>query len=1063
MTLPRFAPGAPLALLLLLGAAACGGAEPTDADAQPDATVDAVTDAAGDADDDLRLDVDAAPDTDAASDAAEDGDLDAADDPGPEIPPLPVSCEPQPFEWPTGPAPTLTPDASWAETLDFGWSPFAMAAGSGVLWVKFIILLDGTPRIVFQKGTVYLTHSEFARARLDPFVGMSPEEFDAVSLRRQGQRALLGAVLMPLWTGTDEFGVQLVGVDPYPAEMVAAAIERVRAAVKHGKPLDVIYVPTADQAKATAGCPERFEELGVKVASTDRWTGGLGCYSQGWALGRLVAIEGAEIPAAFANGTITTDDILLTRDVPADLPPVAGLLTTAGSAPSSQGAILANTYGIPYALLALDDQVAAAKALVGRTVVLSAAAPAGGATCEIGIFSVDHLSEAQRAELDVDRPPLTVAVSPKEARGALAVDVDGLLPADSRTVGRSAAYYGVLRASIPEAVRPARALTFDLWDAYMAQPYQGGTLGGFIADSLAPHGWPADVPALAATLADIRAAITDEVDFADADKAAVSEALGELDTTRALRFRSSTNAEDIEHFTGAGLYASSRGCPADDADGDEEGPSRCDAADASERSVWRAIREVYASFYDLNATMERLRRGVDEAQVGMGLLVYPEVPEDEVLANGLGLEDWELFSDASTTLTTQVGSRWVSSAEPGVVPESVLVNVGPPSGVVVLTLSSLMELGLRVFSDVADYVEMATYLEVVRTAMVAMHPGALSLRLEFEYASSAADGLVVEHMREVGRPAADPTTTVYLVDDGPLRRCTFEGEFGEVFANHRLKSRWTLSSDDRRLTEEALETSFYDDVSAELVVDGERVTLSGPTATWPQATHEVLQWKGPLVQLLDGVRPEGLGGSVVLVSTVTQDVLPQQGPAQPLSGVDWTLQASWDEARPRVIYGESGQRVAMEALQEEALLGPCPEDVPEDPADELQTREFVGQGDLDGVTVRTRFYWPPTPTGAVGGYTAPLRRWVETTIEGLTTQPLVLTDWFAQTYRPEHRNLGEHFIFEPRMDPGTDPSALAELEALGVVMIYASGSPKPGEPQILTLYDAAGQVVSIGR
>ena len=88
----------------------------------------------------------------------------------------------------------------------------------------------------------------------------------------------------------------------------------------------------------------------------------------------------------------------------------------------------------------------------------------------------------------------------------------------------------------------------------------------------------------------------------------------------------------------------------------------------------------------------------------------------------------------------------------------------------------------------------------------------------------------------------------------------------------------------------------------------------------------------------------------------------------------------------------------------------------------------------------TEFYWPPEPTGIVAGYTAPLDGWIGTTITGLTSQPIVLRDDFAQTYRPQHHNFVEDFVFEPRLDPEAPPEILAELEARNIrALIVTAG------------------------
>ena len=122
-----------------------------------------------------------------------------------------------------------------------------------------------------------------------------------------------------------------------------------------------------------------------------------------------------------------------------------------------------------------------------------------------------------------------------------------------------------------------------------------------------------------------------------------------FDPQRNIRFRSSSNVEDTEQFVGAGLYDSFSGCLADDLDDDTAGPCRCDPAEPKERGVFRAIRKVYASFYNDDAYLERLRHGIDEAQVGMGLLVHHSFPDEIERANGVAtLKATWLASRAST-------------------------------------------------------------------------------------------------------------------------------------------------------------------------------------------------------------------------------------------------------------------------------------------------------------------------------------------------------------------------------------------------------------------------------
>ena len=83
-----------------------------------------------------------------------------------------------------------------------------------------------------------------------------------------------------------------------------------------------------------------------------------------------------------------------------------------------------------------------------------------------------------------------------------------------------------------------------------------------------------------------------------------------------IRFRSSTNAEDLEGFNGAGLYDSKTGIY-----GDEK------------KSFESAIKKVWASVWNYNAFMERKYFGIDQSTVAMGVLCHRSFPDEK--ANGV--------------------------------------------------------------------------------------------------------------------------------------------------------------------------------------------------------------------------------------------------------------------------------------------------------------------------------------------------------------------------------------------------------------------------------------------
>lgn len=82
------------------------------------------------------------------------------------------------------------------------------------------------------------------------------------------------------------------------------------------------------------------------------------------------------------------------------------------------------------------------------------------------------------------------------------------------------------------------------------------------------------------------------------------------------RFRSSTNAEDLDDFNGAGLYDSKTGILGD-----------------SIKTFEKAIKQVWASVWNEASYNERALFGIDQQSIAMGVLVHRSFPDE--LANGV--------------------------------------------------------------------------------------------------------------------------------------------------------------------------------------------------------------------------------------------------------------------------------------------------------------------------------------------------------------------------------------------------------------------------------------------
>ena len=938
--------------------------------------------------------------------------------------------------------PVIPAHRSWKNQItlpgdDFLSEPLAgvgsLNAPAEVQWVKFALILDGLPKVYFQKSADYPFHFPFATERLSPFLGMDLEAFNAVSLFRVGQEVVLGAVLWaPRW---NQYGIQFVGQDQYPREMLRLLFETVAGQLTVPADAKGFYMPTFEQTSAADQDRSYLAGHGIEVSTPERWIDGNQSYSQGWALGRLVFVRAEQIEAAYVSGDLLPTDILLTDGVSAEIPYVAGIISLVPTTPNSHVAILAQSYGIPFVYIRQPADQDRVKSLAGGEVALRTRLHAGR---QIDIFDADFLDPIYRDQIVALKEPLSISITPMSSFGAISVsDLTSAVPEDIATIGGKAANFGFLRRTIPDnSPEEARAFTFDLWNAYLDQILAGGrSLREEIDDRLSGLTWPTSIPALDVTLRGIRDLIEDEADFSPAQRTAILNALTGLDSNRKIRFRSSTNVEDSGVFVGAGLYDSYSGCIADDIDGDETGPSHCDPTQPKERGVFRAMRRVYASFYNLNAFVERLRHGVEESNVGMGILAHYSFPDAIEAANGVATS--ELTSNyLFTTMVSQVGAESVTNPTGGSIPEIVeLSSLSFNRGNPILyhrQRSNRLLLGEdTVMTWKADYQDFGGMFSSLVDAYKGHFPETSEFTLEFEYKKLTDESLVLKQIREVPKAEGRLAPEVALINR-PVNLKILQGEWGTVFGNHRLKSLWQVESDNRWVDPANPLFSLITAAKVEYVQQGAIVTRDGAPSAWPNAIFDTTRQSGNLFARDRWNWPSDGGNTTYelwLQMPSKQTYL--FDPIKTVGEFRSTFKASYKIPLPDLdLHGNPTTTSA-----EEALLVPGSPDDPLSAGSILVARAFMNENQ---VSIETSFYWPPAPTGIIAGYTAPLKKWVGTTITGLTTQPVYLDGYFSQTYRPGHHNFNEEFLFEPELEPGIAASNLAELKEKNIRMIYFS-------------------------
>jgi hypothetical protein len=943
----------------------------------------------------------------------------------------------------------VAPSPFWKNTLSFPTDPFAVNGGaSEPRWVKFTIFVSEQTKVYFQDSNKYAFHYDFAKNHLPGFGNMSPPDFVKATLKKEGQKLITGAVLMPPNPELMEYGVQIIREDEYSKEEVKKLHDLVKSKITlaQGATARVFYMPTFEQLPAANRDRTWLEDNGVTIGSPERWLAGDACYAGGWAFGKAKFFASGEIKQAYIDGRLKTQDILVTDGVPAEVPYVAGIISLAASTPSSHVAILSKTWGIPFVFPKEEASRARLRAMDGKEIALRTYVYSdafGNEACSLDVVEPKGTIDAQtRADIAALRKPAPVAI-PKRTHlgGALTKDALTLKPADVKYFGGKASNFGTLRRTIPNNSPKAVGISFDLWEAFIAQTLAstGKTLQQEIDARIGNLTFPPDMVALEAKLEEIRKLVTDEAVLPATEKTkllAELQAFG-FDPKIKVRFRSSTNVEDGDVLSGAGLYDSYSGCLADDLDTDTAGPSICDAAEAKERGAERAIKKVYASFFNTNAVLERLKYEIKEADVGMALAAHYSYPDEREAANGVATVRLRSFS-TTIALVSQLGAESVTNPTGGALPETVTANVfsfgdnEPTEGDVGLAFgqgSTRVQLGGKVMKWEEDYRKLTLLIDKASKAFKRDHgvSDEQDLAIDIEYKKDTDGALVLKQIRQIPEPSNVPSVVPVMLDEGGSL-CTSQGEYGNVFANHRLKSRGVVNTRHVKLSDQAIQQPLVTNISFDLVENGAVTQKAGNPTSFVGAAHSVND--GGFV----GDAWKSAWGTLTLGSAPDRLVAPSATPLVVARDFRWNVFAKYTSPKPG--FGNDG---LGEVTSDDALVQKCLTE--NDVAPAIQSITANGP---NGLKVKTEFHYQK----ANGPFekTASLGKWVQTEIKGLIATPIVLKGWFSQSFRPGHHNFDESFIFEPSLEENLPPAIKQQLEAKDIQALVMLDAGRFGEP-----------------
>lgn len=361
------------------------------------------------------------------------------------------------------------------------------------------------------------------------------------------------------------------------------------------------------------------------------------------------------------KGPLNEYDIAVVGQTPLTLPRVAGVIVSELQTPLSHLTILGQNRKIPISAIKGAFNSTELRKWEGQLVAYQVRADS---------FSLKPISQLPKNTRTLSSLKLQASLSKNTL-----IDVDLITSNSGKYVGNKAANFGVLYRlgkkydfKTPEG---AFAIPFYFYDQHV----KSCGAKSLIDTLLANPNWTNEQ--VKESLNNIRKLIKQ----GKINPELVNDVTRKMKTNpmyTAMRFRSSTNAEDAFGFSGAGLYTSKTGSLSD-----------------SSKPIDKAIKQVWASLWSHAAYMERNYYQIDQSQVYMGILVHRNFPSEAV--NGVAITK-NLYRPENNgfVVNAQLGEESVVQPKPGVTcdqficfPESYASIYSHKTVIDVLTTSSL--------------------------------------------------------------------------------------------------------------------------------------------------------------------------------------------------------------------------------------------------------------------------------------------------------------------------------------------------------------------------------------
>ncbi|MFC6267626.1 PEP/pyruvate-binding domain-containing protein [Frigoriflavimonas asaccharolytica] len=444
-------------------------------------------------------------------------------------------------------------------------------------------------KLYFFNSVKFTYHKDFCEQILK--FNPAHENFNAVSYNATNKRTYLLANLNFI-EKSDDWTVELAASDEMNSQMLQFFFNEIKKNVYFGEKLK-FYLNTprliAENEKIPFKIPVVFSDFIFQNLTEQS-------IQKGSAIGILKFYDLKNKADFYPN----ENEIIIINKTPEIIPDVKAIVVTEFQTPLSHLVLLAKNRKIPLYVDKTAFENKKFKNLAGKNV-------------EMSVSENDYKIAETTKPMIIDKKKAKIILQ-KNLTVKNILDLNLNLPANPQNIigskASNLAYLKIIEKNLKSFKTPeyAYAIPFYYYDEHI----KNNQLENKISEILS---LPKNSEQIKIKLKELRKSIK-SFKVNPELLALVYEKLNAQSEFKKFKFRSSTNSEDLDGFNGAGLYDSKSATLGD-----------------SEKTIEKAIVEVWASFWNERAFREREIYNIDQLSGAMGILIHRSFPDE--LANGV--------------------------------------------------------------------------------------------------------------------------------------------------------------------------------------------------------------------------------------------------------------------------------------------------------------------------------------------------------------------------------------------------------------------------------------------